>query len=375
MSFFQNIKERYLKDLKQLKQEEYLKYIESVSMPVEGRLKVIGTRNGKVFHYDEGHNKVMIWAKHAMMKIIAGDLMCEFGESRNRFNWGTDSIAPFTPWSAGFSDYKKSSLNANYYPATDTDQSLVNGDGTLVSNYQYKSKSYPVTTPGLDVFYNYKSTWEPSATRKLFYPYMPTKMLFGTMNVNGSGIATNDTTISPYVDTTPNSGYNLEINARETGILGDIRSGFAYDRFNKASKTSGAYAWQPPSFIYVDRPNGKSAIGGNIELNKLLDDGSHLEENLLSFTVVMPEQLDSSDLYPYNDYNLKVAGLFCDAHYTSGAEDSAAHIANLRARSADDYTSQNPYNMKYGMMWAKRYIDPIVKTANSAIYFKWTFSV
>jgi hypothetical protein len=348
--FLDRVREKYLKDMSKYSKDpkEYISYLESITIPIEGRLKVIATRNGKVVHYDEGSNQVMIWAKHAIMRLIGGEPFGPFGDSRKYCRWNPNHISGLTD---------KSTLTANLWLENNTQKSLLLRDGTLVSGRQYSEYDYPADRAD---FYN-------MATDYNNYPYFPTKMLFGTM-YEDAGVAANEENITQYLDI-DGTGYNSLIDTRSTSILGEIRAGKGFDYVNN-SDVADIYANQHPAFIYIDRPNDDIGLGKNIEVIKLLEENP--EENQLSFTVNMPEQLDIQDQYPYNDFNLKVAGLYCDAHFSLNNESTTtAHAANIAAASLPT----DPYKMKGGMLWAKRYIEPIVKTANTSITFKWSFSI
>jgi hypothetical protein len=130
-----------------------------------------------------------------------------------------------------------------------------------------------------------------------------------------------------------------------------------------------------PAFIYSNRDVRYFQSGSEVALSAdLTPDFTQPEGqindiyNRITFQVVMPEQTGDNVgiFYPYNGYTLKEAGLFCDARLF--LNNTVPGVGQTRER--DLYTV-----MPYGIMYAKRYISPILKTHDVSITSRWTLFV
>lgn len=333
---------------------------------LKGEVEVIGKENGKIIHYDKGPNLVTFWARHAVMHLLTGDTFSGNGKMR--------AFAGHT--------------------------TTANPDGTLISGQQYFHNNV-TPTYNEDFFWN-KSTIENS------FPFMPTKMLFGTgyeftdytelsgedveddwestaifnnnieneMNsVYSNNTLTNSSTF-PTKTRTVNSSLSAvksepEINQQDFAINGAIKNGNYGNEGEKEAKTviDSTYGRisKPeyrgigePCFIYPQRSNTFENESSQVMLTPEGIWETNEVESKITFTVVMPEQTGSNadDFYPYNGYMIKEAGLFCDSFLFNENES-----ANYDRR------------MPYGIMFAKRYISPFRKTANSSFTIRWTIYI
>ena len=115
---------------------------------------------------------------------------------------------------------------------------------------------------------------------------------------------------------------------------------------------------------YVTSSNPADLTGLSIETPK---NGA----TKMTFTVVMPEQtgVNAGKFYPYNNYNLKSAGIFSDSPYLTG------NTNNLDLGNLTTEQNQMLQRMPYGTLFATRNIAPIYKSSSRTISFKWTISV
>jgi len=364
---------------------------------IRGRLEVSAFKNGKQIHYDAGDNVVTIWAKHATMHLLTGEIFSSHGRQRS---------------------FLAANHEASSYPGEG-----VNNDGTLLSEQQYFADN---TDPNFSLSTRWsESTVTPNGTigdntsDGLIYPFFPSKMLFGTgfewgdwasidaeyqtvydnqgwdqsifesnMNISENDYS-NDTSGSAILPRrTMNDIYSGSLSGEaiadtDFGIAGAIKDGAYSDSdLYKANLVVGEATgpikteelddgneflikeWAGvgnPSFIYARRENRFFEGGSEVALSS--DEGEDIE-NKITYTVVMPEQTGSNAgiFYPYNGYTLKVAGLFCDARLVLGNV-----AAGLSGTEAEVYES-----MPHGIMMAKRYISPIQKSHDVSISSRWT---
>jgi hypothetical protein len=363
-----------------------------------GEVEVIGSKAGKVFHYDKGDNTVTIWGKHAMMHILTGESFSATGKQRSLL--GADHLTLNT-W-AGDSGH--------------------NNDGTMISNYQYFSMPLFPSSLG---WWSRGDTRLPSASTYL-YPYFPTKMLFGTgfeyasyntgvypmgsdfqayytntINAstfiyNGGPTITTNTYSNVFGGSTGDSLINLRtvndiysttlvtpvILDTDFGVPGAIKDGnyscnvsltTGLPDVTKLQLISGNYFpgynyWGigQPAFIYARREARFYQSGTEVAL----DFDSNVE-NKITYTITMPEQTGSyaGMFYPYNGFVLKVAGLFTDAKFflrnTVPGNDAASEDSGIQ--EFKNYTK-----MPQGMLIAKRYIAPITKSHDVSITCRWS---
>lgn len=363
---------------RQRKNEEHFPF------KLRGELEVFGYRNGKLFHYEKADNTIMLWAKHAVMHLMTGDVFAPYGYMRN----------------VGIASHDDGS----------TGDTKVNDDGTLISGYQYfGDPDFPGTN----------EWWSASQFPGDSYAYFPTKMLFGTgfefttwsdiYTVTGdstyyteyiadgwdsstfnSNVYGGDNWYSNDFDATgdtltPNRTMNDVYSAALTtpvitdtnfGIPGAIKTGEYYNEAGDSAKIesiAGNYysvkAYRGiglPAFIYATRETRFYQQGAEILLSY---DGQI--ENKITYTVTMPEQtgLNAGIFYPYNGYNIKVAGLFCDARFflknTVPANDAASD-------DSGGYEHHNYEKMRGGMLYASRYVAPVTKDFSTSLTFRWS---
>ena len=145
---------------------------------MEGILKITGTtRDGEVYHTDEEHNTVMVWARHAMLHTLTGESFSGWG-TRRVFNgegaiWGTGSAEPY--YQNPFSEHATSVFGSGGN----------NPDGTMLSGKPYFYANGTEYT--IDKLWSRStaSVISPDPTTainlgNLTMPFYPTKMLFGT---------------------------------------------------------------------------------------------------------------------------------------------------------------------------------------------------
>lgn len=326
----------------------------------------------KLIYHDKGPNVVTQWGKHVVMHLLTGEVFCEWGETRSKVA-GSHGLSGDT-----------------YF----------NTDGTLISGQQY--------------FAGDSVNWwsEDNTGSSLIYSYFPTKMLFGTGKEGDSWGSFTATEQSYYAGLTPAWGQvnfddnvddagNIYSNIYSSGLLkrksinemtsetkttpvitdadfgisGAIKDGL-YENDSLTSKIDTSTGkehltknWSGvgrPCFIYSRRTARFYASGTEVALS--WDDQV---ENKITFTMTMPEQTGAfaDDFYPYNGHILKVVGLFADARFI---------LANTVPGSIgeSDDTGQlefeNYSKMRYGTLFAKRYIAPITKSHDVSITARWT---
>lgn len=339
---------------------------------IRGEVEIIGRENGKIIYYDKGPNMVTYWARHAVMHLLTGDCFALSGKKR---------------------------------AYTGSHSSSTNLDGTLLSGAQFFHDNAG------DPTYSDKFYWiETTSTPTKIYPFMPVKMLFGTghefttypdfstedglvdeWGSSGSflsGISGNDNTYSNIFDD-PSSQSGLPKKARtvnsnttdlkttpaitqeDVAISGAIKDGSLNYSSNLATMTENiagtgvvlksAYRGiGNPCFLYPKR--GSVTFEDAVSQVMLTQEevGGYNLETKLTFTVVMPEQTGSNStaFYPYNGYTIKEVGLFSDAYL-------------FLANDPNSYDRR----MNHGLMFAKRYITPFVKTGNSSFTVRWTIYI
>jgi hypothetical protein len=365
---------------------------------IRGEVEIIGTRNGKVFHYEKGDNTVTMWAKHSVMHSLSGENFCNYGRLR-------------------------SSAITDHSIYTSIGDSGLNTDGFEISGEQhFTNAAFPGT-----------NGWWSQANAGLggsfIYPFFPTKMLFGTGKewqnwtqigdsaywsyyISAAGGSWDTSTFDNYVlDAGAYGGTNVVneySNAYDTvgdsvprkrtmndiyssllvtpviqdtdyGITGAVKDGgYRYTRGDsvKLNLVGGNYFLKnalqgigKPSFVYARRESRFFQAGTEIAL-----DWDSTVENKITYTVTLPEQtgINAGKFYPYNGYVLKVAGLFCDARFVLRG-DAPADNAHSDDSALQEYRNYN--KMPFGMLMAKRYIAPITKTHDVSITCRWTIYI
>ena len=347
--------------------------LDRFEFPMEGYLKIVqkDSKTGEIIHADEDHNTVLIWARHATFHCLTGSPFSNAGVTRS------------------------------------DDHSLTrNGDATLISGEQFFQRSADPEEAANQLYY-----WDESklggAQDPYVYSYYPTKILFGTgcefeswddllasdanyayhagqMGYNSEnfdehiGDPENDYCANwkgnqfvptRSIDDIYTTKINSEIKTNDRYIKGAVKT--LYKSSNDASiyldqDDDGYYQEKPeykgvgkPCFIYSDRSsNGPEVEGSGVYISRNSD--IDLFDNRLSFTFTMPDQdeegiAEQNKFYPYNNYLLKEAGLFCDSF--------------LLTNSAGSFVPDLQF--PYGMIFCKRYISPFTKTGSSSVSVNW----
>jgi hypothetical protein len=354
------------------------RYGEKFPFDLKGKLEVFGYRNGKLFHYDTNDNTITIWAKHAVMHLLTGEVFSSSGTSR-------------------------STASGDHVATGDT---FVNNDGTMVSGEQYFGDP---TFPGPN---NWWSRPVSGDSLTHLYGFFPTKMLFGTgfewstwaeigdsdyYEQYGSG-GWNQTNFESNITDSGNtysndySGDTLHKNKSMNDIYSTALSGTISDSsfgitgavkdslYNNSvgdstnlEVTGGNYFAKKtywgighPAFIYAKRIARFYQSGSEIALNF-----DSTVENKITFTITMPEQtgVNAGIFYPYNGFAIKEAGLFCDSRFrlkdTTPPNDAGSD-------DSGNTEFDNFSKMGHGIMFAKRYISPITKSHDVSITARWT---
>jgi hypothetical protein len=401
------LKDKILKNIHDMynDNESSIKPKDQLEFPMEGILKITGTtRDGEVYHTDEAHNTVMVWARHAMLHALTGESFSGWG-TRRVFNgegaiWGTGSVKPY--YQSPFAEHATSVSGAGGN----------NPDGTLLSGKPYFYANG--TEYSIDKLWSRSTATviSPDPTTavnlgNLTMPFFPSKMLFGTGVEfldwegdvpidyktiyegdgwgDGTGGTTNFTTNigidsnylysnktysgGIYKTRTMNDIYAQKIQNEplntELGISGAIKNGGYFSESDKETKTElingKRFLKQElrgvglPCFVYVDRTqrNYISSSATKLSADNSTETGY---ENKLTYKITLPTQ-DDDIFYPYNGFYLKQIGLFCDAGLV---------FNNLSTGSIQ-------YNkMPAGMLFAKRNIAPIEKSHETNIVAEWT---
>jgi len=387
-----------------------------MSFKLKGELKLTAEKNGEIFHYDEGHNVVTIWAKHATMHLLTSESFSTHGTVFDEA--GTELI------------YSSRSIIDE-----DHTSGYKNIDGTLISGEQYFSNNESYYDTGMQQYKHFNKpanlpveTAIGDSSSGFIHPFFPTKMAFGTgveykdwASVVAAGRAGADTDITSYVHAkngswdeskfndivnnptnyysnifdsesrkltqarTVNDVYSGVISGEppeetDFGIPGIIKDA-TYNDFNDTYKLEDVDGKKfakdsyrgigRPSFIYATR-NRFMKEGAEVRLEKGSTVGTESLESKITFTVVLPEQ-PNGEFYPYNGYTLKMAGLFCDARMLLG---NKVPVGDFVATPTDtDFSSQefSNYNkMPGGILWAKRKIAPIYKSHDVKITAQWS---
>lgn len=372
---------------------------DTIGFNLRGKLEIIGERNGKIVHHDEGNNVVTVWAKHASMHLFSSESYSSHG---NMDNLGTIQ-------------YSGRGIGVGDHTVSD------NIDGTLISGGQYFADNTDFYSAGfkyLNIPNNMSIDTVNGDQLSFNYPFFPTKMLFGTgieykswsdipeiykgssSDVNSYANANNGLWDSSSFDSAISNASNYYSNKynpatydlfktrtvndisssalsetpieTHTGISGAIKDGTYDNSSEEGTKIStingkkflaGSYRGiGRPSFIYARRDRFFNS-GSEIRLTTgTVGTPAEYQENRITYTVVMPEQTNG-EFYPYNGYALKTAGLFCDARM----------VINNLIPTVDGRADHVQYqSMPCGIMWAKRNISTIYKTHDLRITAKWT---
>lgn len=373
-----------------------MKENDNIPVGVRGELEVIVRDcNGNIISYDKDHNEITDWMKHSIIHLLAGNIFSK------------EHIYPIPETTPEQYIYTKMQGGEDFHSST----GKTNADGMLLTGKSYFHDG--ISQEGFG--------WgnaKPSEDVSYICPTYPTKMLFGTgaefsgdepFNVitsyygvsestdtakslekflgkeMGNTIAFNNNINDPtnYYSNSEGIPGTLEqcrsvqpkdftspdtssLTPRlETGITGAIKDCLITDEATKNSNynpetgmaNSQYRGIGRPCFIYAERENDSFHSNivnpGNVNINV---DSSSTYEDKLTYSVVMPQN-NQSEFYPYNGWILKEAGLFSD---------SILRLGN---------TPSNYYKMPSGILLAKRYIKPVMKTADTEIEFRWSIYI
>jgi len=381
-----------------------MKENDNIPLGIRGELEVIvRDRNGKIISYDKDHNEITDWMKHSIVHLLAGDIFSSELQNTN----GTTSEKIYTKIQEGVGFHNNTGTKAN-------------GDGMLLTSSQYFHTGKETLDFGWGNSIPADSTGESGA---FISPTFPTKMLFGTgkeiddsvlisevlgyygaltdgtgdslekymgEGIVGANLHNNiDNDTNYYSNTinesaTPNvlkqcrtiqsnnftnietpSSWNPKV---ETGITGAIKDCLITDETTHESNFNSAIGMANsekrgvgrPAFIYAERENQNfttsEVVPGSINISNYT---SSKYEDKITYSVIMPQN-NQNEFYPYNGWIIKEAGLFSDSVLTKQGVIS----------EVDDY-----FKMPCGILLAKRYIKPIMKTADTEIEFRWTIYI
>jgi hypothetical protein len=234
---------------------------EYIKVPV-GNLEIIveDHYSGKLLRYDDGHNQVQDWARHALSYLTAG---------RPFSTWGNhgDSIPESDQVNLGITHIKDSTVGAGT-------------DIITVSPWQWNQTTQPIfaglvqtrNSQGADIWGD--PPVPPTNTSTPLYPFYPTKMRFGTGGL----------------DNNQNPLTNISTQAT---------------KLNAAQSTTTTFP-----FVVVDRTN--TSVDEHIAVSSSGSIG--LTTNRVTFACKLPGGTGINNQgNPYDGYVISEAGLFCDA--------------------------------------------------------------
>ena len=376
--------------------ESYNKLIkenDNIPVGIRGELEVISRdRAGNILSYDVDHNEITKWMKHAIIHLLAGNI---------------------------FSEQKTGGIYSKIQDGTDfhsTNPTKANGDGMLLTGKQFFHDGLSASG------FSFGNAIPSDTNLSYVCPTYPTKMLFGTgkeyaiddlynslltyyglatdggetelekflgSGVNSVNYTNNINALTNYYSNTLNSTNeglkqcrtiqpadftNIDtptsgtVSKDETGITGAIKdclitnSNTQTANFNTVTGMANSLfrGVGRPAFIYGERDetglHSSNVTSGNVNISKYSTSPGY--EDKITFSVVMPQN-NQSEFYPYNGWILKEAGLFSDSLLRIGGS-----VEN------DDY-----FKMPSGILLAKRYIKPIMKTADTEIEFRWSIYI
>lgn len=372
--------------------KERLENEDNLSIFMRGELEVIvRDKNNKVVSYQKGSNTVSDFMKQEIIHLLAGDIFSE--EKANYENAsGGETANIYTTFSS------------------DKHSPTKNEDGMLFSGYPFFFDASNVPLSFVEAKVDIDNTNIPLS---YISPRYPVKMLFGTgseysgsqwsdlgnafggfaavENILGYKDSTSfyneiDNASNYYsdmydhlthkvvqcktvqaTDTQPKLEPHLSANSIY-GISGAIKNCLITDNGTLSSNyTSGQEMANldvrgvgRPSFIYASRKlesvktDNLKEFPGFVKIGK--SDDTRRYENKLVFSVLMPR---TTSFYPYNGWILKEAGLFSDA------------LFRVKGEEEEEYINKMPC----GIMLAKRYIAPILKTSDNSVEFIWSIYI
>lgn len=395
---------------------------DQMPLKLKGRLSITAERNGEVIHYDEGHNVVTVWAKHATMHLLNGENYSTHGDI-------IDSDDGVTM------RYSSRSIDPTEHVA-----GLNNIDGTVVSEQQYLGDNDDYYDTGL---FQHKHFSKPSnlspdtligdnPSTGFKFPFFPTKMLFGTgveftswdevilagrdgaitditsyMHPKNGGWTEADFNDLLNTNTDPTNYYSNVWDAVEKKLtpartVNDVYSGVIAgsspietdfgipgaikDATYRGTGETGVKLEEvegkqfakesyrgigKPAYIYVKRDRFMKE-GAEVRLQVGTTPETLDLESKITYTTVLPEQ-PTGEFNPYNGYTLKMAGLFCDARMLLGnfvPENDYPSAPSETDLTGNEYS--NYKKMPGGIMFAKRKIAPIYKSHDVKITAQWT---
>lgn len=376
---------------------------EKLPLGMRGELEVIVRDSaGNVTSYQKGHNTVTDWTKMQIIHMLAGEIFTLddplFSNSRN----SSENLFTRTAGSEGYKIPQRSNSDS------ETHSSTINKDGYLLSGepyfYSYNENEI-IQTNGMTGYNNFNS---------------PTKMLFGTgmeasdlasakseytsetkdevsniliasangfdevTNLEGKMFNKNLTSNENFYTSDINNNKTrtlqpLTVNAQagdpsptSTSIKGAIKNDNIYNQndlgeyyisntINPEVKGTGL-----PAFINTKRSNEtfylgnspKSTVNISVNPDNTSNTGVNRFEDKITYSVVMPNT--KGNYYPYTNWILKEAGLFCDSRFL------------LRSEGGE---VENFTKMPCGILMFKRNITPVVKAEDSEIEFRWSIVV
>jgi len=389
-----------------------------MSFKLKGELKLTAEKNGEIFYYDEGHNVVTIWAKHATMHLLTSESYSTHGTVFNED--GSELV------------YSSRSID-------DADHTIgfKNVDGTLISGEQYLGNNDKYYDTGMQQYKHFNKPANLSVNNAIgdsnsgfIHPFFPTKMAFGTGieyknwdSVVAAGRAGDSEDITSYVHAkngawsestfnnmidNPKNYYSNKFDSESRNLIqsrtvNDVYSGVLPGNppeetdfgipgiikdatFNDINENDNSklmdvdgkkFAKESyrgigrPSFVYATR-NRFMQDGTEVKLEQGSTSGTESLESKVTFTVVLPEQ-PNGEFYPYNGYTLKIAGLFCDARMLLGNKVPIGDFVTTPTETDSSSQEFSNYNkMPGGILWAKRKIAPIFKSHDVRITAQWT---
>lgn len=407
---------------------------ELIPFNVKGKVEIWGLRDGKVFHYDEGHNTVTLWAKHSNIHIISGETYSTHGDELNVEYDEEESDYDDVENTTIFS--KRDISSAGHTPERNIDGTLLSGETYLSNNETYHSGTNYLY-PNLS---NLNSIESDGKDGKVF-PYFPTKMLFGTGKeykswediperfrdtdssgdnwersyANSSNGDWTEDDFNSHIDH-PLNYYSAEydeenkklfqkrtvndvysgplreiIEETEYGIEGAIKNSLYHDKTNDSDKLDSPDEYDNyfaskiykgigrPSFIYCNRSGRYVEDGAGVVITRGENEETENIETRVTFTAILPQQRSVEDAdasgsyYPHNGHLLKKLGLFCDAIPTIKNEIPKLEIDGVVSEEdAEPGVYELLQKMPAGIMWAKRNISPIWKAHDVEIIARWT---
>ena len=399
---------------------------------VRGKVEVWGLKDGKVFHYDEGHNTVTLWAKHSNIHLISGETFSTHGDVIE---------VDYDQETSEYTDVNDVTIFSRRQIQQASHNSSINTDGTIMSGDTYLGSNDDYIDGGDFTYPNLPNlSSHPSDGENGFFPYFPTKMLFGTgreykswndiplrfRDLDESGDNWERSYANPKNGSwDPNdfdshlnhplnyysAEYDYEtrkliqkrtvndiysgplnelINENEYGVEGAIKNSLYHDVISDALKIDDPDEFQNysarkiyqgvgrPAFVYCNRRGRYIEDGAGVTLARGENEETENIESRVTFMVVLPQQRSIEDseatgaYYPHNGFLLKKLGLFCDAIPTMKNLLPKLESEDVSEEDAEPGVYDLLRKMPSGIMWAKRNIAPIYKAHDVEIVARWT---